>query len=121
MTKAYKYPKPTVGQTVWFVPSGDLKRYGQQTGEAIVKEVGSKYFYIQMGHRNEEQIFLEDWRTKGYDRGMAYPSEQAIADEEEREQILAEISNLFDIRGRQKMKSLTLGQVRRIKQIIDNP
>ena len=116
----YKYPKPTVGQTVWIKPTSSNSRRGKfYLEESKVVKVGKQYFYVEIsGYFAPLKFSLDNWvqdNGKYTADWVAYERLQQINDEKEAEQLLSSIVASF----RMYNAKFSLDQLRRIKQILD--
>lgn len=85
------HPKPTVGQTVYIVPSYFHARTKPYTGR--VTKVGREYFYV-----DRTRYLLTTWgeeRTGGSAHSSAYPSKAAYDAEMERPRLIDLIRQRF--------------------------
>ena len=115
-----KVDKSMIGQTVYIKTVGNAAGYGESVRESKIVSVGRKYFEVgeEKGSRLNTKFSLEDNReVSDYSANWSlYFSEQEIKDEEESNKIVSEIKNKFSTWGRM---DLTLDQLRRIKEIIE--
>ena len=111
----------TTGMKVYLMPVGDNYRRGdKEPRESVVQKVGRKYIYvIPEGHIRAVKFDIEDHRevTIYSPDWELYPSEQAILDERERQEIESVLRQAFGSYGR--FNGYTIDQLRRIKAIVD--
>jgi hypothetical protein len=112
----------TLGQKVYLKPVNNAARRNSEIREQTIVKIGRKYFFVgREGETNERfmtKFSIEDLRevTEYSADWEVYFSRKEILDEEEFAELSRDIRLKFSSYGR---LGLTLGQLRRIKEIIN--
>jgi hypothetical protein len=93
-------PKPTLGQQVFSLNTGNNARHVPQVLKpATVSKVGRKYFSVKLDgpYPMEREYHVEDWRerTECFPVTKLYASEQEYADEKETAVIWRQLRHVF--------------------------
>jgi hypothetical protein len=115
--------KLSIGLKVYLKPVNNAARYGdKELRELIIKKIGKKYFFVGGENQNNERFWtkfdIEELReVSNYSPDWElYFSKQEILDEQESNDISRDIRLKFGGYGK---LDLTLDQLRRIKEIIN--
>jgi hypothetical protein len=115
--------KLSIGLKVYLKPVNNAARYGNnEIKELVIKKIGKKYFFVGGENQDNERFWtkfdIEELReVSNYSPDWKlYFSKQEILDEQESDKLTSEIRNKFGSYGR---LDLTLDQLRRIKEIIN--